>query len=419
MLAAGLRYGTRILSFDPTFDERFTIVPIGDLITQGWSVKTAIDFQETKGPTLIWSYALMAKLIGRELNDLRLISVIWLCLSIWPLLQIAWWCGLRGGKLWLAAVLYVLLPYNLVLGELVMSEPLFMFNALLLALVFMWGLDIDGGRGHRVTGPILFAVLLSIALHNRVHAVAFAGAACLIALERNGVRSWPWWLACIFAGASRIPLWTHWGGLVSPAYQTMHGLGFALDSMTYLAAALVPWTGLLLWPALMRRGIRLRVRGLVAVAAMTGLALAWFAPVDYQQTLPFEDLEISRFLGLTATGIRTISADPMMQRVLTTILAVVGMASLGALGTLAWSESIASGRGLAQRFTFWSLLCGCGLYVLTAGFVFDRYLLPWAALISIIWVQQLPRGLLAAQAIALLGFVAWMAKQWLMTPPAA
>lgn len=419
VLAVGLRYGTRILSFGPTFDERFTIVPIGDLITQGWSIKTAIDFEETKGPTLIWSYALMSKLIGRELNDLRLISIIWICLSIWPLLQIAWWCGLRRWKLWLAALLYLLLPYNLVLGELVMSEPLFMLNALLLMLAFMWGLDIDGGRGHPVAGPVLFAVLLSMALHNRVHAVAFAGAACMIALERDGLRSWPWWTACLIGGVSRVPLWMHWGGLVSPAYQSMHGLGFSPQSMTYLAAALAPWTGLLLWPALMRRDIRAGARWLVAAGAMVGLVLAWLAPVDYRQTLPFDEVENARFLGLTATGVRMISADPVMQRVLTTILAMVGMASLGALGTLAWSESIASARGLAHRFTLWSLLCGCWLYALTAGFVFDRYLLPWAALISIIWVLQLPRALLAAQAIVLLSFAAWLTKQWLMTPMAS
>ncbi len=53
-----LRYATNILDKGTVYDERFIRAPIDDLIARGWSVETAIDFTETKGPTMIWSYAI-------------------------------------------------------------------------------------------------------------------------------------------------------------------------------------------------------------------------------------------------------------------------------------------------------------------------------------------------------------------------
>ena len=57
VFAFTLRWGTNIMERGPIFDERWITRPIADLIRNGWSVERAIDFQETKGPALIWPYA--------------------------------------------------------------------------------------------------------------------------------------------------------------------------------------------------------------------------------------------------------------------------------------------------------------------------------------------------------------------------
>ena len=58
-------------------------------------------------------------------------------------------------------------------------------------------------------------------------------------------------------------------------------------------------------------------------------------------------------------------------------------------------------------------LLGAAMYALTRAAVYDRYLLPWAALMPIVWLIALPRGAVVAQAIGLLGFGAWLTHQWL------
>ena len=61
-LMVGLRMSTRIADRGPVFDERWITRPIAEIIRKGWSVPTAIDFQETKGPAMIWPYALWGQL---------------------------------------------------------------------------------------------------------------------------------------------------------------------------------------------------------------------------------------------------------------------------------------------------------------------------------------------------------------------
>ena len=57
LVAFGLRWGTEVTERGPLFDERWITRPIAEIIRHGWTVQTAIDFQETKGPALIWPYA--------------------------------------------------------------------------------------------------------------------------------------------------------------------------------------------------------------------------------------------------------------------------------------------------------------------------------------------------------------------------
>ncbi|MHC4108416.1 MAG: hypothetical protein ACYSTY_10065 [Planctomycetota bacterium] len=214
------------------------------LIDESWSVENAIDFEETKGPALIWTYALVGELVGSELNRLRLVSVAFFVLGSVPLLLIGRACGVAGPWLLIVAALYVLLPHNAVLGQLLMSEPVFVFGSLWLMWIFVRGFGASAASERRVIGPVAFGAILAILLHNRVHAAAFGAAAVLVAWERDGRRSWPWWAACAAAGLVRVPLWIRWGGLVSPEYQSMHGLGFSPASLTYLGGCrgrALPW----------------------------------------------------------------------------------------------------------------------------------------------------------------------------------
>ena len=71
-----IRVGTSILNKDVVFYEQYITVPIFNLIEEGWSVETAIDYEETKGPALIWTYASIGQIFGGSLNDLRLVSLI-------------------------------------------------------------------------------------------------------------------------------------------------------------------------------------------------------------------------------------------------------------------------------------------------------------------------------------------------------
>ncbi len=50
---------------------------------------------------------------------------------------------------------------------------------------------------------------------------------------------------------------------------------------------------------------------------------------------------------------------------------------------------------------FWIFVTGCALYGLTRGAVYDRYLMPWAIALPLIWVVSLPRPALALQGLLL------------------
>ncbi len=429
LVALGLRVGTRISALGQRFDEPWTRQPIEAIVAEGWSVRTAIDFEETKGPAFVWPYAAMAEVLGGELARLRLTTVLFFVLGAIPLLVIARRCGVTGIGLTVVAILYCLLPQHAVLGQLLMSEAGFVLGSLLLTLVFLWGFGVSDDNWHPLAGPILFGLLLAVLLHHRIHAVAFAPAACLLAWSRFGRGSWPWWCACALAGASRIPLWIRWGGLVSPDYQDMHALAGAsggggallsLGNATYLAAALVPWTAVFLVLPRQRSN-----RVWIAAGAILGLALAVVAPPRLDDRLPTPAILLARgdqgmspYLGLASSVARTLSDTPMVQSAMLGAMAVIGLAGLGALAGAAWSRRRADQppfgdeRGLA-RFVILTLLAGIGLYALTRSFVLDRYLLPWAAAMPVLWWRLLPRGVTVALIIALAAMTAAGVARWL------
>jgi hypothetical protein len=416
IVSLGLRLGTNISRLGAQWDEQYIRVPIEDLINKGWSVKTAIDFKESKGPAFIWPYALLGEITGSQLNDLRLITVMFFVAGIVPLILICRRCGVSHWALPLIALLYVLIPQNAVLGQLVMSEPSFVFGGLWLLWAFLWGFGETSRQEKRVWGPIVFGVLLAILLHNRIHAVAFAGAAALVAFERDRFRSWPWWLACALAGLMRVPLWMRWGGLVSPEYAELHSLGFRVDSLTYLAAALAPYTAVLLWPVFMQVQFK-KFRWMCFAGAALGLALVIVAPVHLDRTLLLEIEGESGprpvYQGMAATLCRAVPATygPSMA---ISAMTVIGLASLGALAAISLSQSVTQQLGQSFRLQFWTLLCGWCMYMMTSGYLFDRFIMAWAILMPIVWLKALPRWLIILQAIALALALAHQINVYLM-----
>tara|TARA_Y100000591_G_scaffold201881_1_gene174671 strand:- start:80 stop:790 length:711 start_codon:yes stop_codon:yes gene_type:complete len=233
--------------------------------------------------------------------------------------------------------------------------------------------------------------------------------------SRSGIRSWPWWLASIIAGLLRVPLWIRWGGLVSPDYQNLHGLGLRLESLTYLGAALLPLVGIFLLVFLWRyRWCRWWL--LCPLGALLGLVLAMVAMPDL--TIPAGEVDLSlrhdRYQGVIATTVLMLGGGGPASSFLLGLACVLGLASLGAFAALAFELDVEDAVGLLARMQLWALVAGCGLYMLTRGFVFDRYLLIWAIGLPVLWCRMLPRWLVTAQYLALLVIAVRLVAVWLI-----
>ncbi|MHC5022665.1 MAG: ArnT family glycosyltransferase [Planctomycetota bacterium] len=412
LTALAVRYGTNLLEYENIRDERLMKVPIDQILRDGWSVRTAIDYQEVKGPAFFWSYAIGGAVFGGDIHGLRLTSVVFFVLGAWPLLLITRRVGWGGPSELLVAAMYMLLPYHLPQGQLLMSESSFVFLGLWSMWAFVWGFGRSSAEQRRVLGPVLFGVFLSIALHHRPHAVAFAGAAVLVASERDGVRSWPWWLACLLAGLSRLPLWWRWGGLVTSDYQGLFGFGIHPDALTYALAAALPSTGILLWPVVRDTGHRGRRRWVIA-GGLVGLVLGVIAAPDLATTVQYDlpgpdpPAQQAEYAGVVATFTSRIFASGWQQRVAVAALAGLAGAALAALGVAAWTRRERDGAGVVGRLAFWMLAVGLPLYAISSGPVYDRYVLVWAILLPLVWVQNLSSWALAVQALALTAIAAY------------
>jgi hypothetical protein len=416
-IGLGLRLGTNVTSRSPTFDERWIIVPINDLIQQGWSVKTAIDFEETKGPGMIWLYAIAAKAVGTSLNDLRLVSVVLFMLGAIPLLDMARRCGMRNASLAMVALTYALLPYHAAVSQLVMSEGsyvAFMLMACWVAVVGVSPRD-DAGSGKRQwVLAIAFGVLLSILLHNRIHAVVLAGAVTLTAIQAMGWRrATPWIVACTLAGFSRIPLWLRWGGLVSPRWQEAMQLGFGMDAMVYLLAALAPVVAVFVWVAIARPELRSRWWW-CALAGGVGAALVFIAPPDLAAYTPMIDQNLRHFSGIAATTTKTISATPWIHTAIMAAIAAASAAGVAGLWAVSAGVKCTDRFGVVVRVEAWLVLIGPTMYAFTDAPAFDRYIVGWIVLLPIVWVRTLPRAALIVQMIVLAAIAVWLCRTWLM-----
>ena len=450
VFAFTLRWGTNIMERGPIFDERWITRPIADLIRNGWSVERAIDFQETKGPALIWPYAAGGAVLiddpkevagpdapaggkrGRApeawdppvpggpapappqmLQALRLVSVLSFTLSVIPLLILASACGIRGPPLLLVTVLFALLPQLGVLGQLVMGEVSFVFIALAMVLVVVWGCGVGNGTRHPVAGPVLYLILLVVLLHSRVHAAPLAVAVAIATFQRESWRSWPWWVASLVGGLLRLPLWIRWGGPVSSDFQQLHGVGLRLESLTYLAAAMVLPLGIFLLAWCLKRRVG-RWWWLPLAGMAVGAVLAVVAPVDFSvpQALDLTLLQ-DRYQGTAATAAGVFGGDGSGRAVILGIMAMVGLGGLGALLAASLERPARHVDGLVLRMQSWVLVFGWLMYALTRGFVFDRYLLIWCITLPIAWVLLLPRLLLVMQVVPLVIALGWFTYTWL------
>jgi len=408
----------------PIWDEPVMLPVVTAIEEQGWTTATLIDYEDTKGPVFFALYA--ASVAGGAdyddptdlLRDLRRTSrilfvaggIVLVGLIVTraapPGREIAW--GLAGAAAWM------LLPYNLLLGQLFMSEPSFSVGVLLLVLAFLGtspaaGTSASGGARPRRTawrGPVVAGVVLALLLHHRIHAVVWAGAIVLVATWREGPGAWRWWFAFALAGLARVPLMLRWDGLVTEAYQDRYGFGFRLESLTYLAAALAPYTAVLLvarWLDPERRRAGGHGGGLLVLGAgLAGGLLAVIAP-------PRLDLT---YLGMTATALRALPGPALVESAVLGLLAALGLAGLAAGFVNAARSGISARRRRLEVLALLPLVLGWGLYALTRGDVYDRYLLAFSLLLPIVWLDVRPRALVAVQGLGLLmllvlGFEAW------------
>lgn len=404
-----LRFATSISDKDLTWDEVFMQPIVETIVLDGWTIGNAIDYEDTKGPVFFWLYAAWGEIAGPGIDALRAWSIAMFVLAGIPLAWMTLRCGCTVSETGVISGLYALLPYNAVLAQLLMSEPSFLLGCLLLTLIFLWGFGVEKQAERRIIGPLLFGLMLALLLHHRPHAVAYAGAAVLVATQRDGWRSWPWWTAAAAAGLARLPLYLRWGGMVTPEYQQRMGLGIAPYSLTYVTIALLPATVVLLWPVLTQPRLRHRRWWLLAGASV-GLLLGIFAVPD----LAGSDAGKMRYMGIIASAMRPIS-DGIGYRFAAALLASTGGAALGALTALTIDlRSPRETDGIVQRLAGLVLLIGWFAHIAARGAVYDRYVVPFIALLPFVLIRHVPRWLLGLQAVVLLGILWKLSRSWLV-----
>ncbi len=401
-----IRVGTSILNKDVIFDEQYITVPMFNIIEDGWSVDTAIDYEETKGPALIWTYAFIGQLFGGSLNDLRLVSLIASVASLFILLLIACREQCSNKCLFLIALGWLFLPYNIIFSEIVMGEVSFVFFSLVAVYGYYLASTAEKAKS-KWLGMLCYGIALCVALHSRIHIVAVAGAVCLHAFSKDGLRSLPWWGITLAAGLLRIPLWLRWGGLVSPEYQSLHGLGFRLQGSAYLLAALLPLTGVFAIEAW--RKIQCKA-SLIAMFTF-GFVIMIIAQPDLHIPAVIDfGIPNERFQGIVATAAQLCVSNVFIQHLFLAIFAGAGCSGLFGL----WKLTKANDNSIACELTVIALTLGCGLYLFTRGFVFDRFLYTWAFLLPVVWVKRLPPTLLFLQFVMLAVIAVRLTYIWLL-----
>lgn len=410
-VAMSLRFLTDAQTLDATWDEPAMHPIVRQLVRGGWGVENSLDYEDTKGPAFFWTYAGIAEFTGDSLANLRTLTTAFFVIS-GLLCAIVCVHAFKPdattqptiGAVALVTALFVVLPYQAVLGQLFMSEPSFVAASLLLILIY-----IDSLRGQSRFGPVLFCLILTLVLHHRVHIVALAGAICLVSWWRDGRASWPWWWACIAAGLLRLPLMLRWDGLVSPLYQSRYGLGFQPDNLAYLAIAALPYTWITLATIMWDRVRRSRWVLALTIAGLGGAVLGLAAAPDLGLVL-----DESRYLGFAASLLRLMPEDSSLQVLVMRLGVALGVAGLVSVVAVAFSQEPDDPMipGVLQIAGL-VLVLGWLLYGTARGDVYDRYLLSFSILLPIVWIRRCPRPLVILQLLLLAGLMIWSASNWL------
>lgn len=424
-------------------DEMYPIVQ--QIIEEDWSRASALDYQDTKGPSFFWTYAIVGQLCGSSLPDLRWYTLICTTIAAIPVSVLARMAGLRFAQILAVAALFVLLPYNLVLSQLFMSEPSFILGSLAAALTFVWSVDHPSVTIRRFVGPALYSLLLLALIHHRAHAVALAGAVCLLALRGGWRFALPWLVSVCAACLLRLPLFFVWGGLVGEEYQARYGIGLRFDSLVYLAIAALPCTFVFPLAQMERLWLEHRRWRVQPIAwnhspARAGWSiLVWSAIVGAvagASALP--DLPLyfgasavggdGNFQGPIATALRPLQDWSPPLYLLTTVavsaLGVMGMTSMLTTAyekphsTIGFADSGVVNRSSVAldatiaRLAALSLFSGWVLSALSKGDIFDRYLLAYLPLLPLLWVMRLSVRWMSLQAAVLAVLAILLAREW-------
>lgn len=393
IVALALRTGVLPLQWD----EKYVVPIIERIFRMEWHVRSLVDYDDTKGPIFFWLYAAFGEFLGHNLMVLRWLSLIVTALwtaSLTGLLDVKE----RGtGRLVMVALLALTLPYALVMSQLVMSEPSFLLGCVVMALVASQSLSSEEEHTRLVHGPIWFGVLFAVMMHHRIHVIALAAAIVLLAFMRDRWKSWPWFVAGLIAGLSRIPLWVHWGGLVGPSFQHRYAIGLRLDSLVYLSAALLPTIGLTLVAALIHRR-ELGRKGLGAIVILGGFGAGL---VTFALPAVSSDPQVLNFAGPMATLLRPIADSPMLLSGVFAALCALGVMSMAAMVGLMWQQTRESSPLVrcGSQLACLTIIFGWLLSAAAGGDVYDRYLLAFTFLWPVLCVRIFPRPLVVVQVL--------------------
>jgi len=393
IVALALGTGSRPIQWD----EKYVRPVLDAIFASRWSLHSLIDYDDTKGPAFFWLYAAFGEVFGRDLATLRSLSIIVTALWAASLVGLLDVKERSAGQIAVVALLAMPLPYSLVMSQLVMSEPSFLLGGALMAVAGARALSSERHRTRLVHGPILFGVLFAVLLHHRIHVVAPAAAIVMLAANRDRWKSWPWLVAGLLAGLSRVPLLVRWDGLVGPSFQDRYSIGLRLDSLVYLSAALLPTIGLTLVAAFMQR----RQLGRMGVGAILILGGFGAGLVTVARPAVSSDAQVLNFAGPVATLLRPIADSPMLLSGAFAVLCALGVMSMAAMVALTWRHSSDSSplARCGSQLACLTIVFGWLLSAAAGGDVYDRYLLAFTFLWPVLCVRVFPRPLVVVQVV--------------------
>jgi hypothetical protein len=131
----------------------------------------------------------------------------------------------------------------------------------------------------------------------------------------------------------------------------------------------------------------------MGVGCAVGALLAFVATPVFSR-----DPEDLRFAGIVATVFRRFANQPTLVSAMLAVPCGLGVGSLAMLCHMTWERRHRRGMGdVMMGIAVWTLVAGWGLYALTRGDVYDRYLLAFSFGIPILLVFRVRLWLVVVQ----------------------